>query len=72
MGVCDSQCDSLSDALLFFLFFCIQVRVVPVHPALQLKVQFSQMALPTPLPAQAPAISPAQLQSRFTPSNPVP
>lgn len=55
-----------------FFFLPPKVKVLPVRPVLQLKVQFCQMALPTPVAAPAPAISPAPPKSRSTPSNPVP
>lgn len=45
--------------------------MLPVHPALQLKVHFCQMALPTPAAAPPPTASPAESRSRFTHSNPV-
>lgn len=71
VGVCDSHNDSLW-LTHFFLNFCAKVKVLPVHPAPQLKVQFCQMALPTLVAAPALAISPALANSKSTPNNPVP
>lgn len=46
-----------------------KVKVLPVHPAPQLKAQFCQTVLPTPVAAQAIKLAPPE--SRSTPSNPV-
>lgn len=67
-------CDSFWLTLYFFIYLfslCAKVRVLPARPAPRLKVQFYQMAQPTPAAAPAPAISRALPQSMSTPSSPV-
>lgn len=68
---CVIHSDSHFTYFIYLFSLCAKVRVLPARPAPRLKVQFYQMAQPTPAAAPAPAISRALPQSMSTPSSPV-